>query len=371
MTIGAGLRIALVGPLPPPAGGMANQTRQLADLLRKDGVQVDVVQVNADYWPGWVSGITGVRALFRLAPYLIRLWRAVGEAQVVHVMANSGWSWHLFAAPAVWIARLRSVPVVVNYRGGGAEAFFAKSYHWVAPTLRQAAAVVVPSAFLQQIFAQREIGASIVPNIVDLARFGLPGRIAQGASQHIVVTRNLEPIYDIDTALKAFSLVHARLPEARLSIAGSGAELDRLKRLADTLGIAAAVTFCGSIDNAMIAELYRGADLMLNPSTVDNAPISILEALASGVPVVSTNVGGVPFLVKDRQTALLVPPGDAPAMAGAAIELLTDRTVARRLSDAGRRAAEQFAWPVVRRGWLDVYQMLAHSETTGKTAEVE
>jgi L-malate glycosyltransferase len=350
---------------------MANQTQQLADLLRKEGLRVDVVQSNAAYWPRWVAGITGLRALFRLAPYLIRLWRAAGEAQVVHVMANSGWSWHLFAAPAVWIARLRSAPVLVNYRGGGAEAFFARSYRWVAPTLRQAAAVVVPSAFLQQIFAQRGIGASIIPNIVDLVRFGAPRSVAPSAPQHIVVTRNLEPIYAIDTAIKAFALVRARLPEARLSIAGSGAELSRLKHLADTLGVGAAVTFCGSIDNVMIAELYRRADLMLNPSTVDNAPISILEALASGVPVVSTNVGGVPFLVKDRQTALLVAPGDAQAMASAAIELLTDRVAAGRLADAGRRAAEQFGWPVVRRGWLDVYRTLAHVETASEVAEVE
>ena len=95
------LRVLLVGPLPPPAGGMANQTRQLAELLRAEGAQVEVVQVNAPYRPAWAERLKGVRALFRLLPYLLHLWRGCGRADVVHVMANSGWSWHLFAAPAV------------------------------------------------------------------------------------------------------------------------------------------------------------------------------------------------------------------------------------------------------------------------------
>lgn len=85
------LRIVLVGPLPPPAGGMANQTRQLGELLRQEGAQVEVVQVNAPYRPAWAEKLKGVRALFRLAPYVAHLWRAAGRANLMHVMANSGW----------------------------------------------------------------------------------------------------------------------------------------------------------------------------------------------------------------------------------------------------------------------------------------
>ena len=96
-----GLRIGLVGPLPPPSGGMANQTRQLARLLEQERVEVEIVQVNAPYRPHWVGSLRGVRALFRLAPFLVRLWHAAGRVQLFHVMANSGWAWHLCAAPAI------------------------------------------------------------------------------------------------------------------------------------------------------------------------------------------------------------------------------------------------------------------------------
>ena len=103
------LRVGLVGPLPPPSGGMANQTRQLARLLAQEGMEVEIVQVNAPYRPAWIEHLRGARALIRLIPYLRRLWNAAGRVHLFHVMANSGWAWHLFAAPAVWVAKLRGL----------------------------------------------------------------------------------------------------------------------------------------------------------------------------------------------------------------------------------------------------------------------
>ncbi|MBS0593326.1 MAG: glycosyltransferase family 1 protein, partial [Proteobacteria bacterium] len=89
---------------------MANQTRQLAELLAAEGARVQLVQTNAPYRPAWVGRLPVVRAGFRLVPYLYRLWRAAGSSRLFHVMANSGWSWHLFSAPAIAIASLRAVP---------------------------------------------------------------------------------------------------------------------------------------------------------------------------------------------------------------------------------------------------------------------
>ena len=85
---------------------------------------MEIVRVNAPYRPHWAGSLRGARALFRLIPYLLKLWAAGGRVQLFHVMANSGWSWHLWAAPAIWIAKLRRVAVVVNYRGGQAQEFF-------------------------------------------------------------------------------------------------------------------------------------------------------------------------------------------------------------------------------------------------------
>jgi glycosyltransferase involved in cell wall biosynthesis len=348
-----GLRVVLVGPLPPPSGGMANQTRQLARLLSESGVEVQLVRNNAPYRPAWIARMRGLRAGFRFVPYLARLWRALRGANLAHVMANSGWAWYLFAAPAIWLARLRGVPVLVNYRGGNAEAFLQRHVRWVRPTLRLARVVAVPSGFLQAVFARYGVAAEIVPNVVDLTRFA-PGP-ERPPGHRIVITRNLEDIYDIPTALRALTKVRARYPAARLIVAGSGPALSSLLELAQALGVAEAVRFTGRLDNERVAELYREADLVLNPSTVDNMPISLLEAMASGVPIVSTNVGGVPYLVEHERTALLVPPRDPDAMAAAIGRVFGDSALRANLVSAALDVAHAYTWERIRPRLFEKY----------------
>ena len=359
----AGLRMALVGPLPPPAGGMANQTRQLAELLRAAGAEVDLVPTNPPFRPAWVGKLPVLRAGVRLAAYVLRLWRAAGRAQLLHVMANSGWSWHLFAVPAIWVARARGVPVVVNYRGGGAAQFLARSQRQVRFSMRQVAALIVPSGFLVNVFQRFGIAAEIVPNILDLARFrpadaARPGAAARqgGPRSQVVVARNLEAIYDNATAIQAFALLRQRLPGALLTVAGSGPEAGRLQALVLALGMNDAVRFTGTLDRDAMAALYATADVSLNPSLTDNSPNSVLESMASGVPVVSTDVGGVPFILEDGRTGLLVPPGDAQAMAAALYRLLTDEALWQSLATASQAEVQRYAWPQVAARLLGVYR---------------
>lgn len=347
-------RLALVGPLPPPAGGMANQTLQLARLLEGEGIRVEIVQVNPPYIPAWVGRVPMLRAGFRLLPYLFRLWRAAGRNQLFHIMANSGWSWHLFAVPAIWIAYLRSIPTVVNYRGGEAEGFLRRAAGLVRFSMRRVAVLAVPSGFLQDVFARFGMHAHIVPNIIDLDQFHAVERNA--GEIHIVVARNLEPLYDIATALRALALLSRRYSRARMSVAGSGPERADLERLAAELGIAGRVRFTGRLDREEMAALYREASLSLNPALADNMPNSVLEALACGLPVVSTDVGGVPFLVRHGETALLVKPGDAEAMAEAMARLIEDAGLREALVRNGLEFVRAFTWEKVRAQWFAVYR---------------
>lgn len=362
MTGLAGLRIGLVGPLPPPAGGMAMQTRQLAELLRAARADVILVQSNAPYRPAFVGRLPGLRALFRLLPYLWALWRATGRSDLLHVMANSGWSWHLFAAPAIWMARARQVPVVVNYRGGEAAEFLRRSEAAVRVSMRRAARLIVPSGFLQQVFGAHGLAAEVVPNVVDLHRFR-PASTRPTSPPRLLVARNLEIIYDNETALRAFALVLRQHPLARLTVAGTGPLATPLQTLATTLGIAAQVDFVGRVERDAMAELLRASTLAINPSRVDNTPNSVLEALACGVPVVSTDVGGVPFIVEDGVTALLVPPRDPPAMAAALLRLLDDQALAVRMATAGLLQVQRYTWLQVEPQLTAVYRAALAGES--------
>lgn len=358
----AGLHVGLVGPLPPPSGGMANQTRQLAELLRGEGLTVSFVCTNGQYRPHWISTLPIIRAVFRLIPYLVALWRAAGRCHVIHVMANSGWSWHLFAMPAIWISRLRRTPVIVNYHGGEAESFLKKTTRFVFVTMRQSSALIVPSGFLKAVFGRFGMPATIVANVVDLARFSNT-KPRSSSRRRFLVARNLEPIYDNETAIRAFATVHRQIPEVTLTIAGSGPLAEQLQALTVALGVSGSVFFTGRLDREMMAEAYRKADIALNPSLVDNMPVSVMEALASGVPVVSTNVGGIPFIVNHEQTALLVPPGSPDAMADAMIRLINDTTLADRLIDNGLAEVRNYTWEKVWPSLAEVYRKATNEQS--------
>lgn len=353
-----GVSVGLIGPLPPPAGGMANQTRQLKELLEGEGLTVSLVQVNAPYWPVWAGRIPVLRAFFRLIPYLLSLWRVAGRVDLFHVMANSGWSWFLFATPAIWIGRWRGTPVIVNYRGGEAEAFLNRSAAKVLPTLHRASVLAVPSGFLRDVFAKFGASAEIVPNIVNLERFAVDAQAGPDKPPCIMVARNLELIYDIDTAIRAFALVHAQVPEVVLVVAGSGPERAALVQRAAELGVSAHVEFTGRLDRDAMAALYRRATIALNPSRVDNMPNSVLEAYASGVPVVSTRVGGVPYIVEEGVTGLMVPAADPEAMAQALLKVLQQPELADKLRQAGLAEARKYSWQAVRGTLFALYRRL-------------
>lgn len=105
-----------------------------------------------------------------------------------------------------------------------------------------------------------------------------------------------------------------------------------------------------------MAALYNQADVFVNASTIDNQPISVLEACGSGLPIVSTPTGDIKNMIADGETGRLVPPNDPPALAAAVSELLRDPVRARSMARRARAAVEQFTWPRVRHAWAEAYQ---------------
>jgi glycosyltransferase involved in cell wall biosynthesis len=143
-----------------------------------------------------------------------------------------------------------------------------------------------------------------------------------------------------DVLLRAFARVRRELPEARLVVVGDGPERRGLERLARALGLGGAVTMCGRLSRDDAADRLEGAWVQVVPSRYQEPfGIVILEAMARGTVVVASRAGGIPEIVRDGETGLLVPPGDEEALAGALLAVLGDRALAERLGRAGRRVA--------------------------------
>jgi phenylacetate-CoA ligase len=174
--------------------------------------------------------------------------------------------------------------------------------------------------------------------------------------------RQLLPVYDVASVLRAFALVQQRVSDARLIVAGDGSERRRLQSLARDLGLRG-TEFIGWVAPEDMADLYAAVDVYLNGSASgDNAPVSILEAFAAGLPVVSSDSGGIPALVRTGETGILVAAGDPAEMAAAALRLLDDPELCLKLSRGARDECSRFTWEAVRDQWLELYAESPHEE---------
>ncbi len=279
-------------------------------------------------------------------------------------MSNSGWSWQLFSAPVLWLARWRGTPVVVNYRGGEAGDYLQRSWTRVKPSLMRASQLVVPSTFLQEVFAGYGVTAQVIPNIIDTDRFRPADQQASLQQPlQIVVTRNLEAIYDIATAIRTLAALQQRGLDCQLAVAGSGPEEHNLRQLVQELGLTDKVSFLGRLEREQMAAHYQNADIFLNSSRVDNMPNSLLEAMACGLPVVSTDAGGIPRMVTHEQTALLTGIGDVSSLAAAVERLVAEPDLRQSLIAQGLEQIQEYRWSAVRQQWLALYQQMLDRQT--------
>ncbi len=348
------LKVAIVAPSLGILGGQAVQAERLLRAWHDDGdVTAWLVPINPQP-PGPLRHLMRVkylRTLLTQVMYWPSLLRHVARADVVHVFSASYASFLLAPLPAVLVARLLGRPVVLNYRSGEAPDHLRRSAVARA-ALRAVDRNAVPSRFLQEVFEGFGIDAGVIPNIVDVDRFGFRRREPLGP--RILCTRNLEPMYNVACAVRAFRLIQDRHPDATLTLVGAGSQDTPLRQLVEALGLRN-VRFAGRVPPDEIWRCYAEADVYLQTPDIDNMPSSVLEAFASGCPVVSTNAGGVPAILEDGVHGLLVNRNDHEAAAAAVLRLLDDPALARRVTGAARASCEAYRWEAVRAQWLALY----------------
>jgi glycosyltransferase involved in cell wall biosynthesis len=361
------VKVAIVAPSLRILGGQAVQADRLLRAWQPDPeIEAWLVPVNPVPPPPlrFALHVKYLRTLVTEAFYLPKLARALLASDVAHVFSASYSSFLLAPLPAILLARALGKPVVLNYHSGEAPDHLRRSAiaRWALSRVQHN---VVPSVFLGRVFEQFGIRSTVIPNIVDVEHFRF--RVREPLRPRLVSTRNFDALYNVACTVRAFRIVQDAYPEATLTLVGGGAQEPALRALVRDLRLDH-VTFAGRVPPDDIARYYAENDIYIQSPAIDNMPVSVLEAFASGVPVVSTEAGGVPAILTSGEHGLLAPLDDHAALARHVLRLLRDPALARRLAQSARVTCDACTWTRVRDAWAQVYRSVASPVTNRDTA---
>jgi glycosyltransferase involved in cell wall biosynthesis len=295
----------------------------------------------------------------RLADVAATAWCCRNDYAVAQVAVFSGPAF-VWAETVCAVLRLAGKPYVLTLHGGNLPVFARRWPGRVLRLLASAERVTTPSRFLLEQMQPYRTDLLLLPNALDLSRYAFQLRIRP--TPRMVWLRALHAIYNPPLAVRVLAQLQEEFPDATLMMVGpdkGDGSLEATRRVAQELGIAGQLHLPGGVSKAEVPVWLQQGDIFLNTTNVDNTPVSVVEAMACGLCVVSTNVGGIPYLLEHEHDALLVPPDDPQAMASAVRRILRDPALAERLSRNARAKAEQFDWVNVLPQWETLLRSVA------------
>lgn len=331
------MRVLLICNYKPGVGGISGQVELLQKHLREEGHTADIFSTKASI----------MRRL--LIPF--RLLSVAKHYDVLHIHCCSGWGF-LPAVMGISVGRGLKKRVVITYHGGGGEKFFEKHHKMVKHYLTRTDANIVLSGFLAKIFDKHHIPYTIIPNIIELNDNHFHQRDI--LKPHFICTRAHEPLYNIPCILKAFQNVLTELPEASLTLVGEGSQHEALIQVVKNMRIPN-VTFTGRVDNNEIYQQLDNADIFLSAPTIDNMPVSILEGMNAGLLVISSNVGGVPYMVEDGKTGYLFPSDDSDTLAELMIKAVWQQSESKSIIREAHQVVNAYRWENIKEQLYSIY----------------
>jgi glycosyltransferase involved in cell wall biosynthesis len=335
---------AFLGPaLGRHEGWVTTQGEVLAGLFATEG---HPVLVSSDR----------IHPLARGAAHAVDLvrWRRTADVAVVSVFSGRAFA---LAVESVATARALGISTVAWLHGGNLPELGAAHPRWARRLLTGVDAVVAPSTFLARWADSIRPGTEVIPNVLDLGAYEFRPR--RRLRPRLLWMRTFQELYDPALAVRALGVLRELGVDASLTMAGQDKGLLAPTRdLVHALDLQDSVRFPGFASGSTKLALFADHDVFLNTNRVDNAPVTVLEAAASGLVVVSTAAGGIPDLLPDGEAAVLIAPDDAGAMASAVATLLAEPATAAALAEAARVIAARSGWPNVRDRWLHLFDRL-------------
>lgn len=349
-------RLLMIGNFLSVSGGNRGVCEELAERLAASGMAV-------------ITASARRHRAARLADMLATAWRERRRYEVAQVDVFSGPAF-VWAQAVCRLLRAVRKPYVLSLHGGALPEYALAHASSVRRLLSGAADVTSPSRYLADAMARYRADIRLVPNGIDLASY--PYRLRRNPRPRLVWLRAFHETYDPAMAVRvlgALTGLLAKLPAKSpnddppiLAMYGPDkrdGSLEATQAAAEGLGVRSQLALPGRVPKIAVPQALDAGDVFLNTSATDNTPISVLEAMACGMCIVSSSAGGIPYLLTHEQNALLVPPRDSDAMARAVYRLLHDSSLAERISANARRAAKAFDWAMILPQWHRVLRSAA------------
>lgn len=267
----------------------------------------------------------------------------------VDVFSGKAFFWAEFCQ---LLLRLFKKPLILTLHGGALPDFSKKHPHRVSRLLNNADIVVTPSSYLQQALSKYRAEICIIHNPIDLS--AVIYRHREKVESKLIWLRSFHEIYNPTMAVWVLRILLDQFPAFQLIMVGPDKQdgsLQQTLQLAEDLQVINFLEITGGIPHTQVSQFLNNADIFINTSNYDNMPSSVLEAMACGLPIVSTNVGGIPDLIIDNVDGLLVPPNDPQAMANAIIRIIKEPNLAETISNAAHHKAQHHDWSVILPQW--------------------
>lgn len=333
--------VLLIGNFLSATGGKRSVCEDLAEQLGSEGWRI-------------ACASDRTQAAAKLAHILRTIWTRRRDYRVAQVDVFSGKAF-VWAAASCLLLRMLSRPYVLTLHGGNLPDFARRWPRTVGWLLSTATAVTVPSNYLRREFLRFRPDLRLLPN--GLALQGYPFRLRSGIEPRLIWVRSFHEMYNPRMAVDVVARLRVLHPSIHLTMVGpdrGDGSLDATRCYIEALNLSKCIRIVPGVSKSELPALLAQADVFINTTNVDNAPVTVLEAMACGLCVVSTDAGGIPDFLTDRHDALLVRRRDAEAMAESIKSLLANERLCARLSSAAHETARKADWGVVLPQWLNL-----------------
>jgi glycosyltransferase involved in cell wall biosynthesis len=316
--------------------------------------QVDILQSNLDVSKYQTSILNTRGSIIKRIGLFFLSWKTFKNTDIIHIHCCSNFGGFFPAILGVTLGRLLRKKIIITYHGGGAENFISKNKLLVLPFLRKADHLIVLSDFLEKVFLKFKLQAKVIPNVFISEKNDTLRKTEIQA--RLISTRALNKLYNIDLIIVAFAKIQKTIPNASLTILGDGTEKKNLmkKCLKETIPN---VHFIGKIPNTKVKSFLQKNDILISAPSIDNFPISILEAFENELLVISSNVGGVPFLIKNYENGLLFESGNVNDLVKMIKFAIQDKENSLKMIEKAKIRLEDFSWEANCDKFYSIYKL--------------